>query len=127
MTLAKLIKLSAASALLFGGACATANAQDAAVLSMKPAHGISFDVGSKRAVSYFLSDAGQCRLVLTLAARPDFGEIPSLTATRVEARVRAGRSARFTDHDLSRLEFSCQRDAQSMTVNRIEKVAAHQN
>jgi len=127
MKVTKLIKILAASALLLGGARATANAQDTVVLSMKPSHGISFNVGSKRAVSYFLSDAGQCKLVMTVAAPPNFGEIPSLTATRFEARVPAGRSTRFTDHDLSRLEFSCQRDAQSVTVNRIEKIAANQN
>jgi hypothetical protein len=34
---------------------------------MKPLQGVSFDIGTKRAVSYFLSDGDTCKLTLMLA------------------------------------------------------------
>jgi hypothetical protein len=37
------------------------------MLTMKPLHGVSFDLGTKRAVSFFSSVAGHCKLVLTYA------------------------------------------------------------
>ena len=42
-------------------------ADPASPLIMKPLQGVSFDIGTKRAVSYFLSDNDACKLTLTLA------------------------------------------------------------
>ena len=42
---------------------ALSKAEDSALmLTMKPLHAISFDVGRKHAVGYFLSETGQCKL-----------------------------------------------------------------
>ena len=72
---------SAAAATLAGFVLAASSHSKAAstdyTLTMKPLHGISFDVGTKRAASYFLSADGRCRLVLTLADQPDWEQFAS--------------------------------------------------
>ena len=73
-------------------------------LTMKPLHGISFDVGTKRAASYFLSVAGQCRLVLTLADQPDWEQFASFTTTRFEVTLPARQTLRFTSPENKMLE-----------------------
>ena len=122
MTFTKILAISALAAILFGNESSALRA-DPSVRTMKPTHGISFDVGAKRAVSYFLNAGGQCKVVLTLAPTADLSDLTTLTATRFEARVAACESARFNDHTGPSIEFQCQQDAQSVTVRTIEHVA----
>ena len=85
---------SAAVAVLAGLVLASAPSKAASAdytLTMKPLHGISFDVGTKRAVSYFLSVAGQCRLVLTLADPPDREQSAGFTTTGLRPRCQPTR------------------------------------
>ena len=82
--------------------------------SIAPVVTISFDVGSKRAVSYFLSDNGQCKLVLTLADPPKWDDISTFTATRFEARVPGGKATRFLSSESKSYEFACHVNAQAM-------------
>jgi hypothetical protein len=98
--------------------------QAADELTMKPLQGISFDFESKHAVSYFLRDDGTCKLVLTLAGEPDLGEVPSFTATRFEAAIGAGKTARFEVSQGKSLEFACHAGAQVMSVRGLEQVAS---
>ena len=100
--------------------------QAADEMTMKPLQGVSFDVESKRAVSYFLSDNGTCKLVLTLAEAPNWNEgpRPSLTTTRFEAAIGAGKTARFEVSEGKSLEFACYADAQVMSVRGLEQVAS---
>ena len=118
---------SAAVAVLAGLVLASAPSKAASAdytLTMKPLHGISFDVGTKRAVSYFLSVAGQCRVVLTLADQPDWEQFASFTTTRFEATLPADKTIRFTSPENKMLEFACLPDAQSMSVKPIDFLAA---
>ena len=118
---------SAAVAALAGLVLASAPSKAASVdstLTMKPQHGISFDVGTKRAVSYFLSVAGQCRLVLTLADQPDWEQFASFTTTRFEATLPADKTIRFASPENKMLEFACLPGAQSMSVRPIDFFAA---
>ena len=119
--LAKIIAGTAFAAVLSLSTAAATQAADE--MTMKPLQGVSFDVESKRAVSYFLNDAGTCKLVLTLAGEPDLGEVPSFTATRFEAAIAAGRMARFEVSQGKSLEFACHADAQVMSVRGLEQVA----
>ncbi|MGE0022444.1 MAG: hypothetical protein AB7S70_02345 [Hyphomicrobium sp.] len=89
-------------------------------LSMKPNHGISFDVGQERAVSYFHAGNGTCELVLTIAGEPDWDAGPSFTATRFEASVTPQKPVRFG----SALEFACQPGATAMSVTHLKEIAA---
>jgi len=92
-------------------------------LTMKPVHGISFDVGSKRAVSYFQNDRGLCNLTLMVAEAMNGDEEPSDTAARFEVKIDAGKTARFDTAEGKSLEFACTADAQAMSVKAVDKVA----
>jgi len=118
---------SAAAAALAGVVLAVSSPSKAAstehTLTMKPLHGISFDVGSKRAAGYFLSVAGRCRLVLTLADQPDWEQFASFTTTRFEATLPADKTIRFASPENKMLEFACLPGAQSMSVRPIDFIA----
>jgi len=90
---------------------------------MKPLQGISFDVGTKRAVSYFLSENGTCRLVLSLAAAPNWDEMSSLEVTRFEAALPANEETHFRSAEGKVLEFACGAGAKSMSVEVVEQIA----
>lgn len=80
---------STALVIAFAGISATAGlgttqaAYPTSPLTMKPLQGVSFDIGTKRAVSYFLSDEDSCKLTLTLAEVVHGDEVNDLTTTRV--------------------------------------------
>jgi hypothetical protein len=113
-----------AGILLANGAGAVQAADAASTLTMKPLHGVSFAVGTKRAVGYFLSNNGRCELVLTLADAPKWDEPPQLTATRFETTILAGGAARYNSSAGQAIEFACEALGQSMRVNAVEQVAA---
>ena len=72
--------------------------------------GVSFDIGMKRAVSYFLSDEDSCKLTLMLAEIVHGDEVNGLTATRVTVAIEAGKAAHTS------LEFKCQAGAHVMSI-----------
>jgi hypothetical protein len=119
-------KTTIALAAAFSGLVAVGNAQAAEIsstLTMKPLHGISFDVASERAVSYFRSENGQCKLVLTLAGEPDWNA-DTFTATRFEAAVLGGKTTRYVSTHGKAIEFACAIDAETMYVKPVEQMAA---
>ena len=97
--------------------------QAADVMTMKPLQALSFDVTTKHAVAYFLSDNGACKLVLTVgeAANPDESKF---VATRFEDAIAAGTTTRFDVTTNKSLDFACLADAQSMSVTGLEQVAS---
>ena len=125
MNLAKKIIVAAAlsGTVIVNGSGALQAADTSSELTMGPLYGISFDVGTKRAVSYFLTDNGQCKLVLTLADPPDWDGVPSLTAIRFEAAIFVGKVTHFKSSEGKALEFTCHEGAQAMSVKEIEQVA----
>lgn len=124
MTSAKHIMIATAIAATLS--LTSARALEAAddTLNMKPFHGISFNVGSKRAVSYFLNSNGQCNLVVTLADEPKWDGTHSFTATRFEATIAAGEATRFHSAERKALEFACHAGARSMSVKPVEQLAS---
>lgn len=83
-----------------------AQAQDG--LTMKPLAGISFDVGSKRAISYYEADQGACKVTLILA------EPFSADIARHEIKVQAGKTEGI---DAGRkIDFSCAAHAEAVSV-----------
>ena len=104
------------------GYAMTRVADPASPLIMKPLQGVSFDIGTKRAVSYFLSDNDTCKLTLTLAEVVHDDEVNGLTAVRMTVAVEVGKVARF-DTEGKSLEFKCQTGAQAMIATMINRVA----
>jgi len=101
----------------------TRAANPASPLTMKPLQGVSFDIGTKRAVSYFLSDNDACKLTLTLAEVVQDDEVNGLTAARMTVPVEVGKVAHFDTAEGKSLEFKCQAGAQAMSVNVLNRVA----
>ncbi len=113
-----------AASLSLDGVGALRAAEASSVLTMKPLQGVSFDVAAKHSVSYFLSDSGRCKLVMTLADEPDWSDVPSFTAIRFEAVVPAGRRTRYNSGEGKAVEFACLAEAQTMSVRVVEEFAA---
>ncbi|MES0385454.1 MAG: hypothetical protein ABUJ98_12800 [Hyphomicrobium sp.] len=95
---------------------------------MKPLYAVSFDVGRKHVLSYFLSKKGQCDLTTLVTDRPDEAaegdEIPELTTARFHAAIDGGKSAHVDTAAGKSLEYVCATDAQAMSVRQVNQVAA---
>src|SRR5947208_2639272 len=93
------LRKAAAFAIAFTGISAMAGpgmtraTDPASLLTIEPIQGVSFDIGTKRAVSYFLSNDDACQLTLMLAEVANDDEVNGLTATRVTVAVEAGKAA----------------------------------
>ena len=117
----------------FVGISATASlgmaraADPALPLTMRPLQGVSFDIGTKRAVSYFLSDNNACKLTLTLAEVVHDDEVNGLTATRVTVAIEAGKAAHLDTVEGKTLEFKCQGGAHVMSVDASNQVTYWQH
>ena len=91
--------------------------------TIKPLQGLAFDVGTNRAVGYFVQHDGDCKLVLTIAGSANWGDEVSHTATRFETTIAAGRSANYDPKEGQVLEFACQDDAAAMSISEVERFA----
>ena len=116
------LRKRAAFAIAFAGISAMAGpamtraTDSASSLTMKPLQGVSFDIGTKRAVSYFLSDDDTCKLTLMLAEVAHDDEVNGPTAARLTIAVEVGKAAHL-DVEGKSLEFKCQAGAQVMSIN----------
>jgi hypothetical protein len=114
----------------FGGALCLAassglSAADAS-LTMKPLMAASFDAGSKHVVSYFASGENGCRLtMMVIDAALDEEPTPQTKATRLVFTVADGKAAHFDSAAGGSLRFSCAQGAESMRVDKIDRIAAH--
>jgi hypothetical protein len=115
------IAAALASALALSGA-ASAMADEAKGLKMTPRHGVSFDVGSKRAVSYYLAKGGICNLTVLMADSRELDTVKG-AATRVTIPVIPAMTARIDTAEGKTLEFKCAPSATAMTVKLLEQVA----
>jgi len=97
-------------------------------VELTPGRGQSFDVGEKRAVSYFLARDGVCSLTLLLAdAYSDEGDVLPGAATRMSVTVAPGQPARIDTAGGTSLGFTCGSNAASMTVTPMTQVAWTRN
>jgi hypothetical protein len=99
--------------------------QYSAATVVKPKAGLSFPVGSKRAVGYFLASRYGCDLTLLVGESGD--EVADREKGFVPARfttlVAAGRTARIDMPDGPSVEFFCSTGASFLTTRVIERVA----
>lgn len=110
-----------ASVVVLTGA-ASAFADEANGMKMTPRHGISFDIGSKRAVSYYLGEGGICNLTVLMADSNSLDEVKG-AATRVNIPVIPTRKARIDTAEGKTLEFKCAPSASAMSVRVLDQVA----
>jgi hypothetical protein len=108
-----------------GLSASVAAADGSSALTMKPKHGISFDVGTKHVIGYFLNDNNLCNLTLMVAEAFNGDDVPSETAARFEVAIDAGKTARLDTAEGKSLEFACMADAQAMSVKALEQVAVY--
>ena len=107
------IALAGAAALAGSEAPRAANAP---ILTVQPMQGVSFDIGTKHASGYFLSDADACKLTVTLAEAGRDDEFDGKTAIRMTVAVEAGNSAHIDTVAGKSLGFKCQAGAKSMSI-----------
>jgi hypothetical protein len=106
-----------ASVSAMAGPAMTRATDSASPLAMKPLQGVSFDIGTKRAVSYFLSEGDTCKLTLMLAEVVYGDEENGLTVTRMTVAVEADKAVHLDTAEGKSLEFNCQAGAQVMSIN----------
>ena len=92
---------------------------------VKPKAGLSFPVGSKQAVGYFLAERGGCDLTLLVGVAGEAAsESPvSATAARFSTLIAAGRTARIDTADGPSVEFFCSTGASFLTTRVIDRLA----
>lgn len=90
---------------------------------LKERAGAMMDVGSKRAVAYYIKTADACDVsVLLSETYPE--QIPfNIASVRFSARVPAGTSTQVATSDGSSLSLSCSKGAKSLAVETNESVA----
>ncbi|MGD9783710.1 MAG: hypothetical protein AB7E80_04720 [Hyphomicrobiaceae bacterium] len=111
-----------AAALTIVGAAEAGALDQAGVLKMTPRHGVSFDVGSKRAISYYLGEGGICKLTVLVTDKAVLDEIQG-AAMRVTIPVIPTRTARVDTAEGKTLEFKCAPSASAMSVSVLDRVA----
>lgn len=122
------VKSTFAMTVLAGVLCmnavSSAHAEDAS-WTLKPLNGVSFDIGAKRALSYFLSEEGQCKLSLIVANRMQGDEVPTDTPVRFDVAIEAGKDARLDTAEGKSLRFDCATQTQVLKITKIEQVATY--
>jgi hypothetical protein len=81
--------------------------------------------GSKKTVSYFLSENGNCKLSLMVGEAFNGEDVPDASTVRFEVAINPAESARFDTAAGKGLEFTCQENAQSMSVRSLDQVAGY--
>lgn len=79
-------------------------------------HGISFDLGGKHAVGYFLSNSEACELTVVLADTNGGETAADSPGTRFGVPVQAGTSLRIDAAASKSVEFTCSDDALRMST-----------
>jgi hypothetical protein len=98
------------------GAVSTAKtpgpASNGDVETFTPTDGISYELGSKRAMGFFEPRNGRCRVTLIIAEAVD----PGAGQPRVSLPIRPGESATFTSEQGRSMELTCGEGAQTVSI-----------
>lgn len=90
---------------------------------LKPLKAVSYDIGSKRAVTYYEATAGACKVTVLLADRYDDRATEFPSAVRFKTLVPGGTSDRVDSIDGPSLSFACAPGANTLMVQTIERLA----
>lgn len=100
----------------------SAKAEDA--VAMKSHRALSFDVGSKHALTYFEKVDGACSVMLLMSDRiTEDSAIPTSAASRVTFSVLPSKTARVDTAEGKSLQFICVAGGDAMMVRSLEQVA----
>lgn len=121
-TSAKLASVVLFSGLALLSGAAGASAGEAAAYHVKPLKGITFAVGSKRAVGYYTNADNACRLTLMLSDAYTGSEKSVPAPVRVNLTVGEGASGSVDALDGS-VVFRCAPGATAMTMQLVQRVA----
>ena len=107
-----------ASAAVLAAAASPASARMNGVQTYRATQALSYVVGSKRAVGYFQSVAGQCQLTLMIgeAVDPDVGHAPS--AARMILAMSPGQSVALGSAEGESMTATCGADGDTLEVTR---------
>jgi hypothetical protein len=124
MKLAKNLAVTAALAALAVANLGTLQAAEMPPrqMTMKPLQGISFDVGTKHAVSYFVSEDGLCNVTLLVAEALVGDKVPTAPATRFEVAIDPGKTGRINTGEGATFEFTCSAGAQAMIFTAVDQL-----
>jgi hypothetical protein len=100
-----------------GAAIARLNPTGAEIF--RPTEAISYEIGSKRAVGYFQSTAGKCRLTLMIAEVVDPDQARPTSAARLKLAMTPGESATLDSEEGASMVVSCGADAATVDVIRV--------
>lgn len=121
-TFAKLASVALISGLAMLSGAAGASADQPAAYHVKPLKGITFAVGSKRAVGYYTSDDHACRLTLLLSDAYSGDEKSFSEPVRVNLTIAEGASGSVDALDGSAV-FRCAKGAGSLSMQLVQKIA----
>ena len=122
-TLASLAIAGFAAAYSLMPAGAGAN-DDADMRVLKDGKGASFNVGTKKAVAYFVKEAGSCKVSVMVSETYPEQMSYNIATVKFSANVAAGTSAAMSTSDGAALELTCAQGAKSLSVETIDQVAA---
>jgi hypothetical protein len=87
-------------------------------------HGVSFDIGSKHAVAYFVLRDANCDLTVFLTDRfSEDDEVTPSVPARFMISIAPGKAAKVGSAEGTEAEFACARRADFMTVRTFTEVA----
>ena len=86
-------------------------------------HAVTFDIGSKHAISYFLVNDGNCDLTVWLTDISHDDVAAPSTVTRMVLVVGPGKTMQVGSAEGMAAEFACAANAESMSVLTLTEVA----
>lgn len=102
---------------------ASVSAAETETVIVKPFKAINLSSGTKRAIGYYVADAGGCQLTLQIADKySDYANSVS-DPVRINVAVREGTSARVDSMVGPSLDFSCAMGAGQLSIQTVEKTA----
>jgi hypothetical protein len=84
----------------------------------RSAQAMSYELGSKRAIGYFVSQNGQCQVTLMVAEAVDPEEGRATSAARISVSMVPGQSATLDSEEGSSMVLTCGSGAETMKVMR---------
>lgn len=109
--------LAALSLCLAAASASGANVtQSGNVATYKAQSALSYVLGSKRTIGYFMPVSGECRVTLMIAEAVDPDVAPTVSAARVTMTIRPGQSAAVSSVEAETITLTCGADAQTMQV-----------
>ena len=84
----------------------------------RPIQGISYELGSKRAIGYFTRESGECQVTMMIAEAVDPDVATPSSAARLRLALRPGQAAGLDSDEGTSIDLTCGEAAETLTVRR---------